>query len=582
MGVVYNEYEFSQAANYACQTMAVYDDARRTIVAWETTLTVVDYVHGDCLGATTASNGAAMDSMRDNLLIAGKRLVLLADIGFGASKSINDENDPSSDWDIGGGPHPTQCNVENIGAGNVSHITWTVKFQLAAGCVTLKPSTTIGTGGEGLVKAFNWKSQHAVDNKGFTNRTISGYLEIVNLSDPDNGASTTVTTKESALADASRAFISSRFDPLDNFERTQNYDMSMDHSRLSFTINDREIQSPNAWPEDVVSIRMPTRATFPWPKASTQTSSIQIDLTIELRQGAERSRAWELFDNLLTRRLGRFLANGKVLIMKTLTISEDYFSNSYSFSFHAENSASMYEQMANLGLFATLGTDWADWRASQWNASSNPYGFSELQAGINGSPPDERGINSCNDSVIKNYADEERPYSPPPKFIYAACATLPSPENSFINTDIDLIEAPEMETTVATTYAPVDIVQTNFEPYEASTTDRGLMQVSGDYETCISKSAPIRKYVFAGRTQRIGYKIPAPALTSINNEPVELVGNPNFQSRYLGKQLCLPVYEAVWSQEYIVKADPGPVNSDNVNIAPDGQPDSQTDGGELG
>lgn len=586
MSISYNGHGFSEMANFSFNTIAVYDDTGRTIIGHETTVSVVDFIHGECTGSNTSPNTTPMQEAKTRLMIAGKRLSI-ENLGFGDALLINFSDVPASDWDIAGGPRPVSCNIENIGAGNVSQITWTCKFQLAPGCAVNK-SSSLGLEGSAPIKAFCWKTTHTVDQKGFTNRNITGYLEIVNLSDDELPTTTNPplsdaikTTYESALADSKRYVITNHFPPLENFERTQNYDMSLDHSRLSFSLNDREIQSPNAWPEDVVQIRMPTSATFPWPSAQKDNggkATISIDFTIELRQGAPRVRAWEIFDGLLTQRTGRYAIEGGMLIMQSLTVREDWFSNSYGFSVRMEGTESMYDNIRLLGMFGSIPTNWNGWRSSQWEGEQ-PYGHADLRAGNEtGDAFDTRGQNVCNEATDWK-APEETPYQPEPKWIYAQCAVPPPRNKSFLKSDVYLSEEPEMQTSVQTTYAPVEITQ-SYDNLDDQ--PQNLIKVTGLRDTCISESAPLLKYVFSGYTQRVHYKIPAPALEEIGGQKVKLVGEPYFQTRYLGKQLCLNIYEAEWYQEYVVVETPEAPDPDSINYAPDFQPFDQTDGGDFG
>jgi len=584
MPIKYNDYQFSQNASISCQFAPEYDQTGQTIIAHVYTLSIVDFCFPADDDYNCTYNDFVVDDLKNRLLIAGKELHVPGEIGLGTELYIQGDYGTSSDWqyDVNGGPYPQSCEIKNIGAGQVSQITYVIKFAVPPGCAG-KDYAGGTTPGPDDVKALNWTNSFSIGPNGFTNRTTTGYVELYNIMQPQAG--TNKTTVESFLADQMRGYVLARFPKIKNFARSFNWSMTADHKRLNFTITDKEIESPSAFPADVININMPTSVRFKWPNADSSKSEISINLRMTLSQTAPRVRAWEIFDALLEQRLGRFIANrSKGFLITSMTVNEDYFSNQYSFAVTATATSSIYDQMANLGLFQPIPSNWDSWDGSLY-LERNGVGFAGIYAGdIEGSPGrfNAGETNLCNELPAgTEFSNDGQLIMPPPKFAYAACSQPPSPGESWINTDYNLSEQPIIETQVATTYAPVSVTQQPVSSEDPTGYDTSLTEIQGDYQTCINESAPTQRWCYSGYTQRVYYKIPCPVLTEIGGQPVKLIGQPKWRTRYLGKSFCLPVYEAEWYQEYVVADQPTTPDSDLINPTPDGQPNSETDGGQV-
>ena len=586
MPITYNGYEFSNKATISCQMAPEYDGTGQVIVAHVYTLTIVDFVFpGQPIAGVPLScqnNKQSVEDATQRLMVAGKELRVPDNIGLGTERFIQGGGPSSSDFihDVNGGPHPQSCDIKNIGAGVVSQITYVIRFsENPCGYGTMFPAPKADTTD---VKAFNWSNTFQINNSGYTTRTTTGYVEIQNIM-IDDGGSYSDATRQAYLADQLRGYVLGKFLPIDNFERSFNWQMTPDHKRLNFTITDAEIQSPNAYPADVVSISMPTGISFKWPTADNSKSQISIRFRIKLSQLAPRVRAWEIFDSLLERRLGGFIAGGnKGFLILNLSVEEDWFSNEYSFAVSATATSSIYDQMGQLNLFSTLDDDWNTWAGSLYFERAG-LGLQGLKAGNKeGLPPDDgRQAKLCGDLISGDFSDDGEIMVPPPKFVFAACSDPPSPGESWLNTDYNLIEAPRLQVMEAQEYRPVTTRVLQNPATAPTSTDSTMIKVEGTPKNCISEAPPSNRWQFEGYTQRVFYKIPPPVITEISGIPVKLVGEPKFRTRYLGKMFCLPVYEAEWQQEYVAKEPTGAPDSDYINPTPNGQPSGDTEGGTI-
>lgn len=579
MGVTYNGYEFSDQASYNATITAQYDERGITVIGQTMTLSVVDYVFPKCSGGLPITgNEIEVDLVYSKLMTAQGSLDIPDDIGLGTT---NDDATVSNYY-INGGPFPQSCEIKNIGGGQVTEIKWQVKF-------TFLPCWEADYGNLGI-KALNWSKQYSVDDRGFTQVVTSGYLERV----PEVGkASGQKTGKETGMVDTyfHRNLIVEMFPELDNFHRDYNWNLSTNHARLNFSITDKEIQSPNAYPPDVISISFPTNVRFEWPLARKSKADIRISAQVTLAQTAPRVRAWQIWVYLVNARLGRWkIQPNTSLIVTSMDVTEDMYSNSYSFTLTATLHENIYRAIAGLGMYGARFIDtWEDWAKSlegQGNVRSlTGGGFADLIS--DDGTKNNDNVNQCNQPSV---GAEDKHYATFPRTAYQQvfCADIPTPEGSWINSEFDYIEATTYETQVATSYAMVEINGEAVSTSEPTSGNYNGNLIKGDYETCIQEAAPTLKCVWSGYTQRVHYKIPPlnskQVIESLVGQKVTLVGEGKWRTKYLGVMDCLAIYEAEWYQEFVMERQQEAADSDYVDPTRIGQPDwnNQTSDKELG
>tara|TARA_R110002167_G_scaffold44383_5_gene133573 strand:- start:2681 stop:4426 length:1746 start_codon:yes stop_codon:yes gene_type:complete len=571
MPVSYNGYVFTAQASYNASIAAQYDERGITVIGQTMTLSVTDYIFPDCgsVGYPIFNNNASnVDKVYATLMTAQGKLDIPDDIGLGTT---NDDAGVS-DYYINGGPFPQSCEIKNMGGGLATEIRWQVKF-------TFLPCWQMDSGAL-PIKALNWSKQYSVDDRGFTTVVTSGYLERppeVSFSDGQ------ATSKETGNADTefTRNTIIKMFPELDNFHRDYNWNLSTNHARLNFSITDKEIQSPNAYPKDVVSISFPTSVKFAWPLATKSKADINIRMTVMLAQNAPRVVAWQIWATLVRLRLQTWRAEpNSSLITTSMDLTEDWFNNTYSFSMTATLHENIYRAMSGLGIFRHIGSKWSTWADSLQGVGKvrSPVGSGFARLIADDGTENYENINMCNQP---GESAEDKHYATFPAGGYESvlCDEIPTPTGSWINSDVDLVESTVYESQVATSYDDVEIEGETVSTTEPTSGNSNGNLIKGDYETCIQEAPPTLKGIWMGYTQRVHYKIPPlnskEVIESLVGQKVTLVGEGKWRTKRLGVMQCLAIYEAEWYQEFVVIDQVEAPDSDYIDPIPTSQPDWQ-------
>lgn len=534
--LIYNGIEFSEKANVSFSITNVYDDQNVIIIAHRYVVSVKDFV----LPADCNSIADEMDEIRARLGRSGMRLEI-AGHGLASDLDIN-WTSGNATWDIMGGPKPIKIQLEPLGGDNIAaHLTWECEFHLS-------PCEANYEG----VAAFNYQTSHSINARGYTTRTINGYLQIAQRQiDAEHDPFQQGVLSDTA--DRYRDFITDRFSKYKNAEQQMTFSRSADASRLNFSIVDREHETPNAYPIGVISISAPTTSRFRWPHAEVSQTQTNLSVQLELEAGQPRVRAWEIFDGIMSQRFGLYLSEGKTRIIQELTIVEDHYSHRYSFNCSVTSVYALNDQLRLMKYFSPIPGNWQVWHDSMADVKHN--------RGLGKSVHLEDGDNQALHSLCDENNDEPADYgelvTPADKTLYALCSTLPPPDRSWLNADIALIEATEMQSTLQTTYGAATVEQAEFDSGDDGTFSTGtLTTTSGDYESCFSDAPPAQRWIWKGSIQRVGYPIPPISKVMIGEKEAKIVGTPFFYSRLVGYSFCLPVYEAVWNIGLVVIETP--------------------------
>ncbi len=539
MGVTYNGYEFSEYASFTIVQENVYDPAYLAVVGHKIKLTVKDFaLKGSNLPGEDPVCPANMEAFvtgLKSLLMECRKPLTISGIGFG-------EVDLSvASHEINHGPHPMSFEWAPIGANQAAAITWVVEFTLSP-CL----ETHIGVSG------FVLTSSHSINEKGYSTFNWSGFVEVA-----------AVTTEG---ADAYRSFITIAHTP--NCHRTQNWNISEDNRRLSFSISDQEIESPNAYPMGVVSISAPSTLTCRLPSLSLDpnvgktSARVQISCNMELRGNESRLRAWTIWNSILAARLGRVAVASNDYIVRDMTVTEDWFTNHYSFSCvvtHYNQNLIMHLTM--FSFFALVNNDWALWSTSMQNANR--------ARGLSNASLDRplAKISLCdNPNQVVTLTDHEPPV-PPLDVLLTLCNPTPTPEKSWLEFQAELIEAPAIESVTYTTYGESTIAQNAFNPSSPSSKKPAFdFQPSGTGYTVKHINAPsVQRYIWRGTAKRIGFPIPPPTMVTVNGVTMKLAGTPRVVNDLVGYQYCQPIFEATWSIGLIYDQDSSPAEREETD-----------------
>lgn len=579
MTIKYNGHTFSDKASITYRMSSIYDDADVAVIYHRVIVTIVDFVIPEV--ADCASTSTPMEDVKAALMRPGMPFHLSLR-GFGDAIIINDDSESNTVWDTKAGPKPRGCDIEPIGNNLCSQVTWTCEIHLPP-CAAYQPF-------EG-VAAFNYTVSYAISLTGFTTRTVNGYLQIA-----QNRIDVTVSPYDAgklrANADYYRDNITEHFNRMLNAHRTQSYTMNADQSRLSFNIVDKEIESPNAFPKGVVTIKCPTTSRIRWPMSGTTTGSTTISCEMELDAHTPRVRAWEIFDELVRLRLAGFAANNKTVIVRDLTVSEDWYSHNYSFNLHVTTHESLFNQFAYFSYFQgkdVITSNWTTWYEDLNGSGGGNIGEEEKAyhsrglAGMKTSADDsgDQVWNPCRTEwdAVEDAYDSTVPND---KTLYGLCNTPPAPENSWTDDDMELIEAPNVHTTVQTTYGAANVEMSEFDSADEDAGNGTMLKPnSGDYETCISEAPPVQRWIWRGTVKRVGYPIPAPNVITIGGKPATIAGQPLFTTRLVGYAFCIPIYEASWSIGLVLSEPPEDVEPGGTDLGtsiPDDAPGGSSEG----
>jgi len=206
--------------------------------------------------------------------------------------------------------------LEPIGANLTWRLQWTVAVEiLQCGSERGEPGRLIE-----YVYGYDWD----IDEEGYFTRTIGGYLEIAASS---NGSGTTLDQKSADVIGAKYV----RFPALDSFTRVQQFSLSEDHKRLSFTITDTENNSPHPYSKGIIK----PQVEFSISSTDTMgflTWEASLSGTIRYAKGYDWETAWNAFVLILNSRRQRSISASYYLITKRISIRESIFDRSISFS----------------------------------------------------------------------------------------------------------------------------------------------------------------------------------------------------------------------------------------------------------
>ena len=529
--VIYNGHEFSRYASYAIRMENIYDPSHRYVAAHSFKMTVRDFIMKGNKDEKDYPDGLDeymetvreklmkshcpdgldeyMETVREKLMKSHKALTIEG-LGFGEI-DLSDVSD-----DIHHGPHPIDFDWESIGQNQAAHITWQVEFVMSP-C----PEDS-----EGII-SISYSAQHSVNEKGYSTFTHSGVIEVTPEKDPQ----------------AYRDYFVVAFPA--NCHRNRQDGVSEDKRRISISITDREIESPNAYPAGVVSISAPTTLSVRLPGQNLATSArVVISCNMELIGTESRRRAWAIWNSILAARLGRIAIADNDYILRDMTVTEDWYTNHYSFSCvvtHYKNN--LVTHLGNFSFFAYVNQDWSIWASGMANVR-RPGGLSQGEFVSN-----KAEVNLClgDDPLFVNI--DSTPPFPPIDAVLTLCNPTPTPEKSWIEFEADLIEAPLIESVTYTTYGESEVTQNAFNP--AAVADRKptfKFQPSGTgYSVKYKQSPSVQRYIWRGTAMRIGFPIPPPTKVTLNGETLKVAGEPLVENDLIGFQFCQPVYRATWS-----------------------------------
>lgn len=331
------------------------------------TLSVTAYITDDSSGTGGSGSDAGSNVATIQYLLSedGGALTCTG-LGYG-NLSVNGG---SSNRDVAWGPKTQLLTFNPVGASGCIEVQWEATWS--ANRCGGGSSTLLGAVGD--LKSASYSIEYAIDRRGLTTRTVRGQLAM-HINRAAAGGQTVGTS-----ADALREQLSVP-PPLDGFQReTQGWKTSADMGRLELHIVDKELPSPNGYPEGVTHMRLRHRVAtadrLGIRLLNTFSGSMRMAKVVPLSLGFDRALL------LISERVQiAKLQTGNAVLFMEAYIEEDVFQHSLSFSVrYIITTAGLRRMVSNSGLFTPFNsTSHAAWQATADQTTGHRRGLARLK-----------------------------------------------------------------------------------------------------------------------------------------------------------------------------------------------------------
>jgi hypothetical protein len=288
------------------------DSAGRTITAQVVTLDV-DSILALATDADVQAKRVALGRQGGALRYTG--------CGFGLNVNTGEAG---SVEDIAFGPVPEILEFEPLGALATGEGTHRIKWR-----VTTTIPNCLGSSLQVFIE-FTYSIAETISESGFRVRRISGSYTIpLGRYSTEGGSSRVIADRASNY----REIAISNFPVSPNWKRAQDFDLSLDHATESFSITDTEIDSPRAYPPNVVAINSSHR--IGWALRDPLAKN-RLTAAITMAPGYGTRAALEVYRHIVNQRLGAALdfagKTGGCLLVDSIDTDESLFSQTGVFS----------------------------------------------------------------------------------------------------------------------------------------------------------------------------------------------------------------------------------------------------------
>lgn len=524
----YNGYTFNDLTNIFINADMVYDDAERTVKYHRYKLRAITTIYAE---PRDGYCGEHFRRIRQRLSKAGQSLSLNHP-AFGPPLLINVSEVVR---DVEFGPKPRVLSWNPIGDTNAAEVVWEVEFCLP----TCDGDGNVRYGG---IAGFNYGITYNIDTFGYTTRVVSGYIEI---------AMTRIGGTQ--IPDTADAYRENIYVPhLVNFEREHNYSLSPDKRRLEFSIIDREIRSPNAYPGGVVKIRASHRVG--WSRRSLATLPNTISATIELDKHQPRSRAWEIFRAIVTDRT-RYATGSAKVFFEGIEVDEDIYGNAISFSlayrtYINDERGALAHIFSSTGLFERPPGDWVEWSNSRLTAQSI-----RGNAGLRHNKAEDIVFDLCTTLVPPQESYQYNAYPQPPSSYLRLCNPRPAPNQSWLRFDASITSIEDVPAVEQITIGRDDLKGRDFDPADP-TAFNGITDEEEEIIRFIEEAPAGLRFQWTGYAERVGWDIPKPDRLTFGGVTLKRIGAGYFRKKLIAVHMCQPLYGAAWNLTYVVDKRP--------------------------
>lgn len=510
----------------------------------------------DALNGTSTNFLISIDEIRMALSQDGKPLIFEDKI-FKMFHVNTSTGDPFGVIDVNYGPRVNELSIEPIMANRSFEIAWSVTCAVGV-CPEFSGSEPTGSFVKswsiGDIRQIAYTVAWSGDMKGYSSRIVAGFIDIVQC--PAMEASPGVLT---LTADDYRELFTVALP--EAFRRTANeYTMNEKRDRVSFTIRDEEIQSPNAYPRDVVDISVQHTVSVGSQTAFKKAMST-LSGFCEVANPYGPALAWERVFPVIASRINAARSQSGGIFLCDVKITEDIYSRSVNFSisyYKLGTSPSGFIQSS--GMFTTTDDTWSEWRDSMYgpddvtNDAGLPFSRRSI-ANLSFEPTDDVIVTPCTSQPISVTVHNQRSTPFPTLLSNVLTNVCPPADKSYKSYENKL------ESVVrggAATFTEMPTASASYTPTIAKTSDGTELSSAVNSDTFTGRTVdstsdgPMVELVLEGFGERLGYPVELPSISKTWAASVKKIPNGSKIKTTSRKFLGCRLYVAKWSMRYKV------------------------------
>jgi hypothetical protein len=543
----YNGVDFGGTTTLNVHVVPAEDEAGRTTVYQMITLRVVSTF-------ATVSGGTSLDDQVNQIRYLlnqhGKELVLDSK-GFGTLR-VSNQTYGGFVADLKFGPKPRVLSWHSLGGSGAAEIEWEVTVCVPPCSEIMFGIARSRTG----ILAANYQVMFDINERGITTRTIDGYLEI---------ACNKLGVNPSDIADAYREKIISI--QLPGFNRRTRWNLSLDKSRLDFTIVDTQIETKFPFPAYIMAPSGRHRVSWARSQGGMMKlrNTISMDLPVGLGVGGtpwvNQAYAYWVFASIVRQRIYQALTLGQSpVIMDELVIEEDIWGTASSFSVSYTSLAKLADIIKASGVWMPIDTGYQNtWDV--WHTSTQEYHDYRGQAGLFVSRYDDAIINICDGAQYQApRPNQKRKGRQQTQSNVIFRNQVPPPSQSWLEYNTSLgVQKTKHTSRQQVLQEPEDAEQA---PGNQNAVTGWKVPKTGQREADIIQQSGIGAHtaVLTGVATRVGYEVARPSLIRVGTQTAVLKED-KFVTRDLGDHLGVRVYRTAWRQVYELVDSPDVVKS---------------------
>jgi len=469
--------------------------------------------------------------------------------------------------DVNHGPRVRVSSIVPIVSNKAYEVVWSVVAAVGECPVTSGGEPTGGfsrSWQEGDIRQFIYTVEWQSDHRGYSTRTVSGYMDIV-LAPAMHDNVLTIT------ADDYRESLTVHCP--EGFRRTKNlWSLNEKRDRVQFSIVDEEIDSPNAYPRGVVSIEVKHEIAIGAP-AFTQASST-LSGHCEVANGLPTSVAWERIYPILNERIEAARNGFGGIFLTGVRVTEYLFARRIEFSLsYYKLKSSPLGFLRSSGMFKPANPDnnWDDWRKTMYGPDEETNDPNYVEPGVGTvplpwarrsaanlsfEPSDDKIVTPCTeqpfDVSVHNYRFE--PFSR--DLVSALSNVCPPRDKSYVVYRSKLTAAKEGGATSYVVMPPAAYVE-DVTPVE---TEDGVGLLTGanpDEQTAkisdATATSPMIEFILSGQAMRLGYPVERPKLATEDTTLVVAVPDGDITQETDVKYLGCRLFIQSWHTRYKIK-----------------------------